>query len=101
MRHWYTRCRVVRTASVGSTGLFLAGCGGSQLASGPPTQAPVTTGTGPATAVLPTRAAALEGPVDYSAMFAKFEPADEPNGDLAKVVWPQWLLELDPEIKQL
>lgn len=82
-------------------GMVLTGCGGSQLVSGPPTQAPQTATTGPATPPSATLADELEGLVDYSARFAQYEPADEPNGDLAKVVWPQWLLDLDPEIKQL
>lgn len=38
---------------------------------------------------------------DVSARFASFEPADEPNGDLSKVVWPEWLAQFDPEVKSL
>ena len=82
-------------------GLFLAGCGGSQLVSGPPTQQPVSGADEPAIAPPPALAEALEGLADYSARFARYEPADEPNGDLAHVVWPRWLLDLDPEIMQL
>ena len=86
-------------------GLFLTGCGGSQLASGPltptPPSVPAEPTLLPAPAMPATPADAVAGLVDYSAMFAQYEPSNEPNGDLTKVVWPQWLLDLDPEIKQL
>lgn len=72
---------------MGSIGVLLAGCGSSQRISGVQDSPPTTA------------AAALTR--DFSTLFAQYEPADEPNGDLAKVTWPQWLLELDPEIKQL
>jgi len=78
---------MLQTASMGSIGVLLTGCGGSQLISGRQESSPTT-----ATAV-PAQ--------DFSELFAQYEPADEPNGDLAKVTWPEWLLELDPEIKQL
>jgi uncharacterized protein with PCYCGC motif len=38
---------------------------------------------------------------DFSARFAGFEPALEPNGDLDKVVWPDFVLAAGPEVKRL
>jgi hypothetical protein len=38
---------------------------------------------------------------DFSARFANFQPADEPNGDPAKVTWPEFVIKADPEVKQL
>ena len=38
---------------------------------------------------------------DFSSRFAKFQPADEPNGDLSKVVWPEFVLAAGPEVKRL
>lgn len=40
-------------------------------------------------------------PADFAARFASFSPADEPNGDLAKVVWPEFVTKAGPEVKQL
>jgi hypothetical protein len=38
---------------------------------------------------------------DVAARFAGFEVAEEPNGDLTKVVWPAWLVQFDPEVRRL
>ena len=38
---------------------------------------------------------------DFSARFAKFKPASEPNGDLSKVRWPDYVVDADPEVKRL
>ena len=38
---------------------------------------------------------------DFLARFAGYEPASEPNGDLTKVVWPDYVLAAGPEVKQL
>ncbi len=38
---------------------------------------------------------------DFSARFAGFEAAPEPNGDLSKVVWPDYVLNTGPEVKRL
>src|SRR2546429_4521446 len=38
---------------------------------------------------------------DFSARFARFPVADEPNGDLAKVVWPDFVTDAGPEVKRL
>ena len=41
------------------------------------------------------------GATDYSPRFAGFQPADEPNGDLAKVVWPAFVTRAGPEVQRL
>jgi hypothetical protein len=38
---------------------------------------------------------------DFEARFARFEAADEINGDLSKVVWPEFVTRADAEVKQL
>jgi hypothetical protein len=38
---------------------------------------------------------------DFSARFAAFEPADEPNADPARVVWPAFVTRAGPEVKAL
>ena len=38
---------------------------------------------------------------DLSDRFATFQPADEPNGDLAKVVWPAFVTRGGPEVQRL
>jgi Protein of unknown function with PCYCGC motif len=38
---------------------------------------------------------------DFSARFAGFKPAPEPNGKLAKVVWPDFVTRAGPEVKRL
>lgn len=38
---------------------------------------------------------------DLASRFAGYEAALEPNGDLSKVVWPDYVLEAGPEVKQL
>lgn len=37
----------------------------------------------------------------YEERFAGYEAAPEPNGDLAKVVWPAYVLRALPEVKEL
>jgi hypothetical protein len=39
--------------------------------------------------------------MDFSARFAAYEPAPEPNGDLSKVSWPDYVLRASPEVKRL
>ena len=41
------------------------------------------------------------GAADFSARFAAFEAADEPNGDLTKVVWPAFITRSGKDIQQL
>jgi hypothetical protein len=38
---------------------------------------------------------------DYSSRFAAFEAAVEPNGDLSKVVWPDFVSGGGPEVRRL
>jgi Protein of unknown function with PCYCGC motif len=38
---------------------------------------------------------------ELPAHFAKYPVADEPNGDLAKVVWPSFVTDAPPEVKTL
>jgi len=38
---------------------------------------------------------------DFSARFARFEVADEPNGDLALVDWPDFVQRGGPEVRRL
>lgn len=80
-----TRRRLLSVLSLGAAGVALTGCAGAQLGS---LSRPEPDRSGE---VLP----------DFAARFAAFEPADEPNGDLAKVVWPAWMSQLDAEIKGL
>ena len=47
------------------------------------------------------RADSTASTLDVSARFASFEPADAPNGDLSKVVWPPFVTRANPEVKRL
>jgi Protein of unknown function with PCYCGC motif len=38
---------------------------------------------------------------DLVARFARYSVADEPNADLAKVVWPSFVTDAKPEVKTL
>ena len=38
---------------------------------------------------------------DFSVRFAGYEAASEPNGDLEKVVWPEFVTNAGPEVKRL
>ena len=38
---------------------------------------------------------------DFAARFTEFEAAEELNGDLSKVVWPDYVSRADAEVKQL
>jgi hypothetical protein len=38
---------------------------------------------------------------DFSSRFARFKAAAEPNGDLAKVVWPDFVTDAGPDVKRL
>ncbi len=80
-----SRRRFLGAFSVGAAGVALTACGGAQLGSLPRPE------TGSSGADLP----------DFANRFAEFEPADEPNGDLAKVVWPDWMAQFGPEVKRL
>ena len=69
--------------------LALAGAGLAAAACGP--QVGDQAGDSTGTAV----------PGDFSARFAAYEVADEPNGDLAKVTWPAFVTRGGPEVQQL
>lgn len=76
-----TRRRALLLLAAGAGALALAACGQSG-ASSPPPGAPA-------------------GGADFSARFARFQPADEPNGDLARVVWPDFVTQAGPEVQAL
>jgi uncharacterized protein with PCYCGC motif len=38
---------------------------------------------------------------DFSARFAGYEAAPEPNGEMSKIVWPDFVLNGGPEVKRL
>jgi len=38
---------------------------------------------------------------DFAARFATYEPAEEPDGDTTKVVWPAFVLQAGPEVQRL
>lgn len=78
------RRRALGTIAIGGSGLLLSACGGTESGYAPVPDAP-----------------RAEVGADLSAKFAVFEPADEPNGDLSKVVWPAWIDRFDPEVKRL
>ena len=41
------------------------------------------------------------GKQDFSTRFADYKPAPEPNGDLRKVDWPDYVTDAEPEVKRL
>ena len=38
---------------------------------------------------------------NFAARFTEYQAAPEPNGDLAKVVWPSYVTDAAPEVKRL
>jgi hypothetical protein len=72
----FTR-RAFALRAVGVIALVAAGCGGKDE---PATEA---------------------GSDGFASRFAKYKPAPEPNGDLDKVVWPDYVLDAPPEVKEL
>lgn len=80
-----TRRRAIELIGLGGLGTLLAACGAGR--------AP----TAPAVASAPANA----GGPDFAARFAGYEAADEPEGDLAKVVWPEFVTRAGPEIQRL
>jgi hypothetical protein len=78
-----SRRSLLRLFGLGAVGLLTVACGGENhgVHERPP---------GPG------------GPeTDFSARFSAFEPADEPNGDLSKVVWPDFVTRAGPEVQRL
>jgi hypothetical protein len=80
--------RACLAIATGLAALVAAGCGGGERDAAP-TTAPVST---------TTEAAATAG---FEELFAEYEPAPEPNGDLARVVWPDYVLNAPPDVKEL
>jgi len=70
-----------------ATGLGAASCGGDEREATP------TEPVGPTTTA--------PEPAGFEERFAQYEPAPEPNGDLSKVVWPDYVLNAPPEVKEL
>ncbi len=85
-----TRREALKIVGYSTAGLVIAACGGSGKQGGisarPTGDAPVTAG-GAATG--------------YSARFAAFEAAPEPNADLSKIVWPNFVTQAGPEVRGL
>lgn len=77
------RRRLLRILGAGGTSVALAACSTVPRAETQPSDQ----GVGQTT--------------DFSARFAGFAVADEPNGDLAKVVWPDFVSKAGPEVKAL
>ena len=85
-----TRRDALKLIGVGVAGVLAAACGGgggstrgidSGSASGSPSGS--------------------QGTTDFSARFAEYEAAPEPNGDLSKVVWPDFVTDAGSEAKTL
>lgn len=79
-----SRRRLIGLLSFGGVGLILTGCT-SAVQKGASRPAPDQ----------------VSGEVDFSERFASFEVADEPNGDVRKVIWPEFVTRADPEVKRL
>jgi Protein of unknown function with PCYCGC motif len=74
--------------------LVAASCSGDEQQS-----APATETTQPTEPADPTTSATE--PSGFEERFAQYEPAPEPNGDLTQVVWPDYVLDAPPEVKEL
>jgi hypothetical protein len=94
-RSTLTRRRLLVLSGLAGVGIAATAC--ATNGRGPTDSAPhaVTSGnvSGPQWADAPQ--------VDFSARFARFPVADEPNGDLAKVVWPDWIQRAGGDVKRL
>lgn len=75
-----SRREALAALGVGAASLLLAGCGGTTDNAAAPRQTPTP---------------------DAVARFAPYTPADEPNGDLAKVVWPTFVRAASAEVQRL
>ena len=78
-----TRREALRIASLCAAGALLAACGGGGAKQGG--------------APAPTKQAGE----DFSARFFGLAAAEEPNGDLSKVEWPEFVTAADPEVRRL
>jgi hypothetical protein len=70
--------------------LAAAGCGGDERSA-----------TTPISTTERARSATSTQQAGFEERFAHFEPAPEPDGDLAKVVWPDYVLQAPPEVREL
>ena len=80
-----TRRHALRAIGLAAAGLAVAACGGG-----------TTSGPRPA-----ARSASGAAQTDFSARFAAFEAAPEPNGDLSRVVWPAFVTRAGPDVQRL
>ncbi len=85
MRQPINRRRLVCVTGTATAALLLSGCGGGKDS--------VSDSSGGDSG----EPAAL----DFEPMFAQFAPADEPEGDPARVVWPDFVLASRPDIQEL
>ncbi len=76
-----TRRHVLVAGAVSVAGIALAACSSSGSGQATSTSSATTT--------------------DFSQRFARFTADTEPNGDLAKVVWPDFVTSAGPEVKGL
>ena len=86
--------RALLAIATGIVALVAASCSGEEQQTAPMTERTQT--TEPAS---PTSTAAE--PSGFEELFAQYEPAPEPNGNLDKVVWPDYVLNAPPEVKEL
>ena len=90
-----TRRRFVVLCGLAAAGVAAAGCttGGGGPSNPAPPRATSGSVSGPQWADAPV--------VDFSARFAGFPVADEPNGDLARVVWPDFVERAGGDVRRL
>lgn len=80
MGKYLSRRTVLKAIGASLGGVLLAACGGD---GNEEAQSPTNEETG------------------FSTRFAHFEPAPEPNGDLSKVVWPDFVRQASSEVQRL
>ncbi len=78
-----TRRQVLKAIGVGVGAILLSACGGGGGARGSVSPATSTPNT------------------DFAARFNAFQAAPEPNGDLSRVVWPEFVTQAGPEVRRL
>lgn len=81
--HTLDRRAFVGLGAASAAGLLLAACDGGE------------------TANRPAENDADQAALDYEPIFARYEPADEPDGDPAMVTWPDFVLDAPAEIREL
>ncbi len=101
-----TRRGLLRLIGVGAIGLIASACDSAMPDIASPTSTPPAMNHNRGEQPTPTSSGNVQQTVprvfpvgtDYSARFAGFEAADEPNGDLSKVVWPDFVTSAPPEV---